>query len=437
MRPFAIKPASGLRGEVFLPGDKSIAHRAVMCGALSFGRTRIENFPANKDCLVTLSVFKKLGIKIIRRGGNVVVFGQGLHGLKGAKSPIFLGESGTTCRLALGVLAGQDFQTVLAAGRSLNQRPMLRVTNPLRMMGANIKARRKGGEEFPPIIIRGGNLRGISYKIPVASAQVKSAILLAGLYSFGTTCVIEILKTRDHTERMMRLFKAGIRVKQNKIFVKGGRPLASPGTITVPGDISSAAFFLVAGAVVPNSRILIKNVSLNPTRIGVISVLKRMGAKIELRKRKLRLPAFEPAGDILIKSSKLAATTIRRKEVPALIDELPVLMVAASLAKGRSVFEGVGELRVKETDRIRSMIANLKNMGADIRVAGKKGSERIIISSGALLQGGKVRSFGDHRTAMSMIIAGLAARNNTFIDDISCISKSFPGFVNILAALKI
>ena len=434
MKPFAVKPLSSLQGEVFLPGDKSIAHRAVMCGALSFGKTRIDNFPANQDCLATVAAFKKLGIRIIKTGNSVTVFGKGLHGLRMPRGPVFLGESGTTCRLILGILAGQDFQTVLTAGRSLKQRPMLRVTKPLRLMGAVIKARQKDREEYLPVAIQGGGLRGITYRMPVASAQVKSAILLAGLYSSGTTSVTEPLLTRDHTERMLRLFKAGIKSEQNTISVTGQRQLAAPGPINVPGDISSAAFFLVAATVVPGSRVLIKNVTLNPTRSGVINVLKRMGADIKLRRKKGF--AFEPSGDILVKSSGLKGTVVKSKEIPGLIDELPVLMVAACFANGRSVFDGVGELRVKETDRVRSMAQNLKKMGADIKVAGGRGSERIIVSPNAGLRGAKVRSFGDHRTAMSMIVAGLAASKGSVIDDVDCINKSFPDFLKSLEALK-
>ncbi|MCX5710499.1 MAG: 3-phosphoshikimate 1-carboxyvinyltransferase, partial [Candidatus Omnitrophica bacterium] len=260
------------------------------------------------------------------------------------------------------------------------------------------------------------------YKTPVASAQVKSAILLAGLYAKGKTRVIEAIPTRDHTERMLRAFK--------------GKMLKSPRKIYIPGDISSAAFFMVAGSIIPGSRILIKNVSLNPTRTGAVKVLKRMGADIEVKNVKRKAKNFESMGDVLVKSSELRGTRVSIKEIPLLIDELPVLMVAASLARGKSIFEGVEELRVKETDRIRSMTENLKKMGADIRVNKVKNGESIIINGVKSLKGSRVKSFGDHRTAMSMIVAGLAAKGSTRIDDVSCISKSFPDFIRVIKSLR-
>jgi 3-phosphoshikimate 1-carboxyvinyltransferase len=271
--------------------------------------------------------------------------------------------------------------------------------------------------------------------MPLASAQVKSAILLAGLYPDGKTKVIEPIKTRDHTERMLRLFKAEIKVKENTVVIKGGRPLVSPGSIYLPGDISSASFFVVAASLVPGSRVLIKNVSLNPTRAGSIRVLKRMGADIKIRSTKSKMHNYEPSGDIIIKAHPLRGTVIRRREIPSLIDELPILMVAASLARGTSIFNGIGELRVKETDRIKSMSENLKKMGAQIKLSRVGNTERIILQGASRLRGAKVRSFGDHRTALSMVVAGLAAQGQTVIDDISCIAKSFPDFLVILDKL--
>jgi 3-phosphoshikimate 1-carboxyvinyltransferase len=307
------------------------------------------------------------------------------------------------------------------------------------MMGAIIDAkhetRNTKHEEYPPITIRGGKLKPITYKMPVASAQVKSAILLAGLYAEGRTQAIESAKTRDHTERMLKLFKADIKLKQNKIVIKGNQELVSPGRINIPGDISSAAFFLVSAAIIPGSKILIKNVSLNPWRMGLIKVLKRMGAKIRVTSYQLPVTGYEPAGDILIRSSKLKGTTVGKEEIPSLIDELPILMVAASLAKGKTVLEGVGELRVKETDRIESMAENLMEMGAYIQIERAQGTENIIIEGVKNLKGNRVRSFGDHRTAMSMIVAGLKAEGKTLIDDITCISKSFPQFLALLEPL--
>jgi 3-phosphoshikimate 1-carboxyvinyltransferase len=439
-----------LNGEVCLPGDKSIAHRAIILGALSQGNTRIENFPFNKDCCFTVQAFQKLGIKIKTNKNNVIVFGKGLSGLKRSATDIFVGDSGTTYRLLLGVLAGQSFASRLVADKALSKRPMLRITAPLRLMGADIIARRKkkqsaGFEEYPPITIKGGNLKAITYSTPVASAQVKSAILLAGLFAEGKTKVIESVKTRDHSERMLQLFKVGIKVSKNIITIDGGKGLFSPGKIYVPGDISSAAFFMVAAAIIPGSQVIINNVSLNPSRIGILNVLKRMCVDIKICPHTacrpssslgVNTPQAEPIGDIIVKSSCLKGTRVSRKEIPSLIDELPILMVAASVAKGKTIFNGVGELRVKETDRIKSMSENLVKMGAKIKVEREGNFENIVVEGVEQLNGAIVKSYGDHRTAMSMSIAGLQAKNKTKIDDISCVSKSFPDFFRILNSLK-
>src|SRR3989338_4790369 len=412
MRFFPVKHAACVKGKILLLGNKSIACRSIIISAISRGKTTVENFPPSKDCLYTIKTFKNLGIKITQnqnvkslpfkgigrttlRGKTITVFGNGLCGLKKPKGPIFVGGSGTTMRLTLGVLAGQNLAVTLTAGKSLSVRPMLRVTAPLRMMGATIKAKINQNkeskiEEYPPLTIKGGYLKPITYRMPVASAQVKSAILLAGLYAKGKTCVIERVKTRDHTERMLRLFMAGIKVNQNTIVIKGKKELISPGRIFIPGDISSAGFFMVLGTILPNSRILIKDINLNPSRIGIIKALKRMGADIQVLGN--GAAGFEPIGDIIIKSSKLKSTIIKKEEIPSLIDELPILMVAACFAKGESVFEGVGELRIKETDRIRSMSENLKKMGADIRVLKTPKSENIIIQGRRGLIGAAVKS---------------------------------------------
>jgi len=308
------------------------------------------------------------------------------------------------------------------------------------MMGAVINAKRQTPnakpEEYPPITIIGGNLKGITYKIPVASAQVKSAILLAGLYAKGMTKIIEPVPTRDHTERMLKFFRAGIKINKKAITLGGNKKLISPKKIYVPGDISSASFFIVLGLILPKSKITVKNISLNPGRIGIITVLKRMGADIQVTKSQShKVTGAEPMGDLSIRSSSLKGAIIKKQEIPFLIDELPILMVSACFAKGRSVFEGIGELRVKETDRINSMLKNLGKMGADIRVIKKQGSESIVIQGGKGLKGAALQSFGDHRTAMSVIIAALAAEGKSCIDDIGCISKSFPGFLGSLKSI--
>lgn len=445
MRSFLIKqPVPRIRGKVVLPGDKSIAHRSLIISAIAHGKTTIYNLALNDDNLTTLAALKKLGVRISQvkkqgTGGCLTVTGCGLAGLTKPRGPLFLGESGTTFRLLLGLLAGQDFSTVLTAGNTLAKRPMRRVTEPLRLMGACINARRiaQGArrEEYPPITIQGGFLKGIIYRLPVASAQVKSAILLAGLYAEGRTTVIEENHTRNHTERMLELFKAKIVVRGDRITVQKTDKLISPGRIYIPGDISSAAFFIVPAAILPKSKLILADIGLNPSRIGIIKVLRRMGAGLAVKMRKSRGKSYEPAGDLIVKSSSLKGTTVAQKEIPLLIDELPILMVAASVAKGRTVLKDIGELRVKETDRIRSMVENLRKMGANIRVMRHNGSEDIVIEGVKELKGARVRSFGDHRTAMSMVVAGLAAKGKTHIDDVSCISKSFPEFLKILATL--
>jgi len=440
MGSFSIRGVSGIRGVVRFPGDKSIAHRCIIAASLSRRSVIIKNFPVNDDCLATINAFRKLGIKIKQVRSTLVISGRGLKGLKKPSRPILINESGTTFRLMLGVLAGQDFSVTLAAGKSLIRRPMLRVTSPLRLMGAAINSRPATHdprqEEYPPITIKGGNLEGMTYKMPVASAQVKSAILLAGLFAKGKTRVIECIKTRDHTERILKLFKSGIKIKKNVITVEGGRELSPPSSVYVPGDISSAAFFMVAGLICPNSKVVIEAVSLNPTRTGVLKVLKRMGADIQIKKSKLRNQDYEPTGDVIVKTSKLRGAKVSSKEIPYLIDELPILMVAACFAKGQTVFEGVGELRVKETDRIRSMSDNLAKMGGDIKLTKSGGLESVIVSGAKELRGSSVKSFGDHRTAMSMVVAGLVARGITRIDNVACISKSFPRFLTVLNKLK-
>lgn len=446
MKYYSVRQARGLKGTLFLPGDKSISHRAVILSALCPGETEIINFPLNQDCLSTVGIFRKLGVKIVKilsgrrfSASGLKIYGKGLLGLRRPASPVFVADSGTTCRLILGVLAGQSFQTAVRGGKSLSERPMRRVTQPLRLMGAKISAQREphsvNPEEYLPITIKGGALKGITYKLPVASAQVKSALLLAGLFAKGSTKIIEPLKTRDHTEQALKIFKAAITLSLKSIVIKGGRQLRSPKQVYIPADISSAAFFVVASLICPDSRIIIKNVGLNPTRTGLLNVLKRMGADIRKPHTANRIPHFEPMGDLIVESSCLKGTRVKKDEVPALIDELPVLMVAACFARGETVLEGVEELRLKETDRINSMTRNLGKMGADIRMKRKNGREAIIIKGIKALTGTKVRSFSDHRTAMSMIVAGLAAKGTTDIDDISCIDKSFPGFTIVLEKL--
>jgi len=433
---FVVQPVTSVQGSIFLPSDKSIAIRAVIISAITRGRTTINNFPSNKDCLYAVQTLRKLGIRIKKRKNNTIdIWGRGLFGLRKPSSEIFVGDSGTTLRLILGVLAGQDFPVKLTAGVSLTQRPMLRVTAPLRMMGAAITARISPStqhEEFPPIIIRGTTLRPITYKLPVASAQVKSAILLAALYAPGKTKVIEPLKTRDHTERMLKLFHSSIKLTQNEIVITGSPKLSSPGKIHIPGDISSASFFIVLATIFPGAELLIREVGLNPTRAGAIRVLRRMGAKIKITPARFRIANFEPLVDLKVKSARLKATIVKTEEIPSLIDELPILMVASCFAEGLTTFKGVQELRLKESDRIKAMSANLKKMGADIQTIRQGKREDIRIKGRQGLKAATVKSFADHRIAMSLIIAGLNACGKTKIDDIGCIVKSFPDFLRIL-----
>ncbi|MFH1338996.1 MAG: 3-phosphoshikimate 1-carboxyvinyltransferase [Candidatus Omnitrophota bacterium] len=453
MPSFKIRPVKSIRGEISLAGDKSIAHRSIFISAIAKGKTQIYNFPASRDCLASLRAFRKLGVTISERGLspyglNISVAGRGIYGLKKPRSAIYAGESGTTFRLLSGLLSGQPFRASLTAGQSLSRRPMRRVTEPLRRMGAEIKARgarrtaHGATEDYPPMTIKGGRLRGITYRMPVASAQVKSALLLAGLYAEGITRVIEPKITRDHTERMLKDFGADIGIKGKIIGVTGKKELISPGEIHIPADISSAAFFIVAAILLPDSELIIKSVGLNPGRVGAIRVLRRMGADIKIIPDESSAFGSEPAGDIVVKSGELAGVDIKSNEISQMIDELPVLMLASCLARGRTVIYGAQELRVKETDRIFSMLTNLKKLGANIHVSGRtpkyaRPQEKIVIEGTSRLKGATVKSFSDHRTAMTMIIAGLFSQGQTSIDDTACIAKSFPGFLEALKSLTL
>lgn len=449
MRSCLVKPVSAVGGRIILPGDKSIAHRAVILSALSSGNTIIDNLPLNNDLLATISAFRSLGVGIKyplgrKKSGTAVsitVEGKGGRGLRRSSRRINAGESGTTIRLLSGLLCAQDFNSCLSAGRQLSRRPMSRVTRPLRRMGAVIGGKEgPGGEEYPPLFIKPGRIHSIVYRMPVASAQVKSALLLAGLYCRGTTVITEPVMTRDHSERMLKMFKADISAKfrdgRYEVRLRGGRFPVSPGRLAVPGDVSSAAFFLVLAVLCPGSGVVMENVSLNPGRSGALSILKRMGADIRIHAVKGRFSRFEPYGDVEARYSKLKGTVVRAGEVPSLIDELPVLMVAASRAEGTTVFRNVGELRYKETDRIRSMCINLRLMGARCRITEKRGGTEIAVEGVKELSGRRLKSYGDHRTAMSLYVAACCARGESVIDDISCAAKSLPGFREYMRSVK-
>ena len=425
-----IHPAGPLTGTLRVPPDKAICHRAVLVGAVAVGETTISPWPASEDCQRTLAIVERLGVRIRRGRDAVQLTGGGPDGLREPSGELFCGESGTTFRLAAGLLAGQPFTVQLSAGPALSRRPMRRIAEPLRLMGAAVEgASQAAGELHPPLRIWGRRpLRAIRYAPPVASAQVKSAVLLAGLFADGRTTVIERAPTRDHTERMLR--RCGVSLSRDgaAVSLEPG-PLAAPGTIVLPGDFSSAAFFLVAAACVPGSRVQLLDVGLNPSRTGLLRLLLRMGAKFEMR---LTEEIWEPRGSLLVESAPLRGITLEPAEVPGVIDELPALMVAAACAHGTTRLSGLGELRVKETDRIQSMVSGLQRLGASIRVAG---SDAVEIDGGRLAGGAAVESAGDHRTAMSLAVASLAAGAPVTIRGAECVAKSFPEFFDQLRLL--
>jgi len=427
-----IFPSKGLQGTINVPGDKSISHRSVIIGAISDGKVLVNNFLNSEDCNRTVDAFRDLGVNISYKDDQkLVISGVGLRGLKEPKKELYLGNSATSMRLILGILAGQRFTVKLTGDNSLNSRPMDRVIIPLSQMGAKFESDEKECNHAP-ITIYGENLHSVCYASPIPSAQVKSAILLAGLYADGVTTVIEPFKSRDHTERLLGYFGADIRVEDNKVSIHPVDHL-SPKSIDVPGDISSAMYFIIAGLIAPDSKIVIKNVGVNPTRIGALKILKNMGANINiLEPNSGDICDSEPQADIEIKSSSLNAVTVKRELIPSAIDELPLIMVAGCFAQGITKIYGASELRVKETDRIVSMVANLKKLGANIEVKG----DNIFIHN-SKLKGNEVDSFLDHRTAMSLAVAGLAcSTGETIIHDVKCVNTSFPDFFDILNQLK-
>ncbi|MCX5677679.1 MAG: 3-phosphoshikimate 1-carboxyvinyltransferase [Candidatus Omnitrophica bacterium] len=425
MKPENLKPAKRLLGEVALPGDKSISHRAIMCGAIAKGKTVAIDILDCDDCNYTINAFKNMGVRFDRDDRDTIIHGVGLNGLKKPAKPIDMGNSGTSMRILAGILAGQAFESTLIGDEALSKRPMRRIIEPLEMMGVNITASPEG---FPPLKIKGGTVKPIYYKLPVPSAQVKSAVLFAGLHAFGHTTVEEDVKSRDHTERMMRYFGADIKVAGLKISVNGLKEMTGK-EFNIPGDISSASFFAAGAILLNNSRIRINKVSVNPTRAGILNILSRMGARLNVLNK---ADNFEPYGDIEVESGPLKGIKINENDIPGIIDELPIIFVLASLAKGRTVIKGAEELRVKETDRIVSMKENLEKMGGKVSVE----KDQIVIDGVKKLRGAAVKSYGDHRTCMSMAIAALAAEGESSIDDVECVNKSFPGFFKLLDIIK-
>ena len=418
---FFVEPGGALRGRLRVPGDKSISHRAIMFGALAEGVTTITGFLEGEDCLATLRAFRAMGVRVDGpEQGRVTVHGVGLHGLRAPDGPLDMGNSGTSMRLMSGILAGQAFDTVLTGDASLTRRPMRRVTEPLARMGARIETTETGSA---PLRIHGGQrLTGIDYPLPVASAQVKSALLLAGLYAEGVTRVTEPAPTRDHTERMLEGFGYPLRRESERtVALTGGGSLTGT-TIDVPADISSAAFFLVGASLAPGSDLVLEHVGVNPTRTGVIEILRLMGAQIEVLNP--RLAGGEPVADLRVRHAPLHGIRIPEALVPLAIDEFPALFIAAAGAEGVTVLTGAEELRVKESDRIQVMADGLSALGG----AAGPTSDGIIIQGGALA-GGTVHSHSDHRIAMSFAMAALRASGPITIRDCANVNTSFPGFV--------
>jgi len=428
MEKQCVAPAERLTGEIHVPGDKSISHRSIMIGSLAEGTSMVHGFLQGEDNYATLQAFRSMGIQIDELSdGRLQIAGNGLHGLQEPIDVIDCGNSGTTMRLLSGLLAGQSFFSVLTGDRYLRKRPMKRVVGPLSTMGARIWGR-KGGE-LAPLAIHGGGLKGVSFDSPISSAQIKSALLLAGLYADGETTVREPHLSRDHSERMLRYFGADIRPFEGGVTI-APQPRLRAAEVFVPGDISSAAFFLVAALIVPGSELLIRNVGVNPTRSGIIDILRAMGGDITLTNP--RELSGEPVADLLVKASQLKGTRIDGSLIPRAIDELPVVSVAAACAEGTTVIADARELRVKETDRIAAMTEELRKIGVSVEPQ----DDGMIVQGGAVFSGGQINSHGDHRIAMSMAIAALRAISEIHIDDTACTATSFPNFWDLLNQIR-
>lgn len=423
---FHIAPCHCLAGTLQVPGDKSISHRSIMLGAIAEGITEIAGFLEGEDCLATLAAFQNMGVPIARLGfGQVRIEGVGLHGLIAPNVPLDLGNSGTSMRLLAGLLTGQQFATTLIGDASLSKRPMRRVTEPLTQMGAHICTTNQG--TAPLHIEPVEKLHGINYQLSVASAQIKSCLLLAGLYAYGQTCVQEFAISRDHTERMLRSFGYTVVHDNYKVCVSGGGQLLGR-YVTVPGDISSAAFFLVGASIAPQADLLLTQVGLNPTRSGVIEILRKMGANIEIIAP--REIGGEPVADLRVRNAKLRGIHIPETLVPVTIDEFPALFIAAACAEGETVLTGAAELRVKESDRIQVMADGLNVLG--IKNQSQPDGIRIY---GGQLTGGKIASHGDHRIAMAFAMAGLRSNEEIVIEDCANVNTSFPNFVDLAASI--
>lgn len=435
---YVIKPKTGVKKEIIIPSDKSISHRAAIISSLAPGKTKITPFLASDDTQATLACLKKCGVGVVLNKNSLNVEGQGKFLPAQGKINLYAHESGTTIRLLSGILCGQKCAYCFDAADSLRQRPMHRITYPLRLMGADIKGKKEKTEEYPPLLINPvkAGLRHIKYKLPVASAQVKSAIIFASLYASGVSEITEPYPCRDHTERMLALFGARRQKRGKIIFSPGVKNMVSPGTIFIPADFSSAAFFIVLGLILKDTQVMIKNVNINPTRCGLLTVLTRMGADIKVINKK---DDYEPYADILVTSSHLKAAQVKEEEIPLMIDEIPILCVAASCARGQTCIYGAGELKLKETDRINSLVYNLRKTGVQIfpqnySARGKK-NWMIKIEGRKEFKPARFKSFADHRTAMSLIVLGKAMEKESKIDNIKCINKSFPEFISTIESL--
>ncbi|MEK5184650.1 3-phosphoshikimate 1-carboxyvinyltransferase [Solibacillus sp. FSL W7-1324] len=408
-----------LQGDITVPGDKSVSHRSVMFGSIAKGKTTVSGFLLGEDCLRTIDCFQKLGVDIEVDGTDVTIDSPGIDGWTEPKEVLYTGNSGTTTRLMLGLLSGTKLHTIMTGDASIGKRPMRRVADPLRLMGAQIAGRENG--QYTPLAIQGGSLKAIDYKMPVASAQVKSAILLAGIRAEGTTVVREEEISRDHTERMLRQFGATVTVEDGVVSLQGGQTLT--GThVNVPGDISSAAFFLVAGAIAKNSKIILNNVGVNETRDGILEVLQNMGAKMAISIDDEN--AAEPTATITIETSDLKGTTVEGAIIPRLIDEIPIIALLATQAAGKTIIKDAEELKVKETNRIDAVVNELKKLGANIEAT----EDGMVIEGPTPLHGGSLKTYGDHRIGMMGAIAALVADGEVELDDADCISVSYPTF---------
>lgn len=426
---YKITGAASINGEIRVPGDKSISHRSLLVGSIARGTTEIEGFLMSGDCMSTLNCLRACGVDIqMTKPGSITVHGKGLKGMVKPDTVLDAGNSGTTIRLLSGILCAQDFDSIITGDSSLVKRPMDRITTPLSLMGASIECSGKGLNA--PLKINGKKLHGISYAMPIASAQVKSSILLASLFADEATVIIEPLKTRDHTEIMLNRF--GALIKRNGPEITSSPVNSLYGQkITVPGDISSAAYFIVASLIIPNSSITIRDVGLNPTRTGILDALSSMGASIIIEN--LHIEGGEPVGDITAASSSLKGISIQGSLIPRLIDEIPVLCVAAAFAEGTTVISGAQELKFKESDRIKAMACNLKLLGADVREM----YDGLVIEGGCKkLHGSRVKDFNDHRVIMAMAVAGLAIKYGVTLDNTGTVSISFPGFFETVEKIK-